>query len=159
MTRPTTQTTGESRRSPRRGARTPGRGRPGARADARHAIYVIGAVIGFVLALVSIAVVTRFLAPAQFGQLALLLIFAAFLTIFYNVGTLQGTFLWVFGSAGEEDVEDDSGESSQAGTKRKALGTGLIITVAIITVVGTRSSWRPRPGSPNRCSATPATPT
>jgi O-antigen/teichoic acid export membrane protein len=94
-------------------------------------IYVIGAVIGFVLALVSIAVVTRFLSVAEFGQLALLLTFAAFLTIFYNVGTLQGTFLWVFGSAGEEDVEDD-GESSQAGTKRRALGTGLIITLAIV---------------------------
>lgn len=99
-------------------------------------IYVIGAVIGFVLALISIAVVTRFLAVAEFGQLALLLTFAAFLTIFYNVGTLQGTFVWVFGSAGEEDVEDESGESSQAGTKRKALGTGLIITAAIV-VVGT----------------------
>jgi O-antigen/teichoic acid export membrane protein len=98
-------------------------------------IYVIGAVIGFVLALVSIAVVTRFLSVAEFGQLALLLTFAAFLTIFYNVGTLQGTFLWVFGSAGEEDVEDD-GESSMAGTKRKALGTGLIITLAIV-VAGT----------------------
>ena len=88
---------------------------------------MISAVIGFILALASIAVVTRFLGPPEFGQLALLLTFAAFLTVFYNVGTLQGTFLWVFGSAGEEDVED-TGESSQAGTKRRALGTGLIIT-------------------------------
>ena len=98
-------------------------------------IYVIGAVIGFLLALISIAVVTRFLSVTEFGQLALLLTFAAFLTIFYNVGTLQGTFVWVFGSAGEEDVED-AGESSQAGTKRKALGTGLIITLLIV-VAGT----------------------
>ena len=95
-------------------------------------IYVVGAVIGFVLALISIAVVTRFLSVAEFGQLALLLTFAAFLTIFYNVGTLQGTFVWVFGSAGEEDVADEDVESSQAGTKRKALGTGLIITLAIV---------------------------
>jgi O-antigen/teichoic acid export membrane protein len=94
-------------------------------------IYVIGAVVGFVLALISIAVVTRFLSVTEFGQLALLLTFAAFLTIFYNVGTLQGTFVWVFGSAGEEDVEGEV-ESSQAGTKRKALGTGLIITLAIV---------------------------
>jgi O-antigen/teichoic acid export membrane protein len=98
-------------------------------------IYVIGAVIGFLLALISIAVVTRFLSVAEFGELALLLTFAAFLTIFYNVGTLQGTFVWVFGSAGEEDVEGEV-ESSQAGTKRKALGTGLIITLAIV-VAGT----------------------
>jgi O-antigen/teichoic acid export membrane protein len=99
-------------------------------------IYVIGAVIGFVLALISIAVVTRFLSVPQFGQLALLLTFAAFLTIIYNVGTLQGTFVWVFGSAGEEDIADEDVESSQAGTKRRALGTGLIIT-ALITVGGT----------------------
>jgi O-antigen/teichoic acid export membrane protein len=108
-------------------------------------IYVIGAVIGFVLALISIAVVTRFLSVAQFGQLALLLTFAAFLTIIYNVGTLQGTFVWVFGSAGEEDVADEDVESSQAGTKRRALGTGLIITT-VITLGGTliivaASSW------------------
>jgi O-antigen/teichoic acid export membrane protein len=99
-------------------------------------IYVIGAVIGFVLALVSIAVVTRFLTVAQFGQLALLLTFAAFVTIIYNVGTLQGTFVWVFGSAGEEDIADEDVESSQAGTKRRALGTGLIIT-ALICLGGT----------------------
>jgi len=108
-------------------------------------VYVIGAFIGFFLALISIAVVTRFLSVAQFGQLALLLTFAAFLTIIYNVGTLQGTFIWVFGSAGEEDIADEDVESSQAGTKRRALGTGLIIT-ALITLCGTviiiaASSW------------------
>jgi O-antigen/teichoic acid export membrane protein len=107
----------------------------GARLTRDTALYVIGALIGFVLALLSIVVVTRFLDPAEFGQLALLLVFAAFLTVFYNVGTLQGTFIWVFGSAGEEDVED-TGEASQAGTKRRALGTGLLITV-MICVVGT----------------------
>jgi O-antigen/teichoic acid export membrane protein len=99
-------------------------------------IYVIGALIGFVLALISIAVVTRFLTVAQFGQLALLLTFAAFVTIIYNVGTLQGTFVWVFGSAGEEDIADENVESSQAGTKKRALGTGLIIT-ALICLGGT----------------------
>ncbi len=99
-------------------------------------IYVIGAVIGFLLALISIAVVTRFLSVPEFGKLALLLTFAAFLTIIYNTGTLQGTFVWVFGSAGEEDIADEDFESSQAGTKRRALGTGLIIT-AFICLVGT----------------------
>ncbi len=108
-------------------------------------IYVIGAFIGFFLALISIAVVTRFLSVAEFGRLALLLTFAAFLTIIYNVGTLQGTFVWVFGSAGEEDIADEDVESSQAGTKRRALGTGLIITL-LITIAGTliivvASSW------------------
>lgn len=108
----------------------------GAKLTRDTSIYVIGAVIGFVLALASIAVVTRYLTVPQFGQLALLLTFAAFLTVIYNTGSLQGTFVWVFGSAGEEDVEDDGGEHSQAGQKRRALGTGLIITT-LITVLGT----------------------
>ncbi len=97
-------------------------------------IYLIGAVISFLLALISIYVITHFLTPAEFGQLALLLVFAAFLTIMYNVGTLQGTFMWVFGSAGEEDVADEDGESSQAGTKRRALGTGILITAGICAI-------------------------
>jgi O-antigen/teichoic acid export membrane protein len=132
-----TQVTGGEGKEPKKRRKAPRAQEAwGAALTRDTSIYVVGAVIGFVLALISIAVVTRFLAVAEFGQLALLLTFAAFLTIFYNVGTLQGTFVWVFGSAGEEDVEDAGGESSQAGTKRKALGTGLIITAAIV-VVGT----------------------
>ncbi len=102
----------------------------GARLTHDTSLYVIAAVIGFVLALFSTAVLTHFLSVAQFGQLALLLVFASFLTIFYNTGSLQGTFIWVFGSAGEEDIEDE-GESSLAGTKKRALGTGMLITMAI----------------------------
>lgn len=98
-------------------------------------IYVIGAVITFLLALVSIIVITRFLSPAEFGELSLVLVFAAFLTVFYNVGLLQGTFMHVFGSAGEEEIEDDT-EEAAAGTKRRALGTGLITTAAL-TAIGT----------------------
>jgi O-antigen/teichoic acid export membrane protein len=97
--------------------------------------YLMGAVITFVLALISIIVVTRFLSPTEFGELALLLTFAAFLTVIYNVGTLQGTFSYVFGSAGEEEVEDEA-DSAAAGTKRRALGTGLIGT-SLLAAAGT----------------------
>ena len=76
--------------------------------------YLIGALISFGLALISIIVVTRFLSPSEFGELALLIVFAAFLTVFYNVGILQGTFSWVFGSAGEEEVEEDEPSGSAA---------------------------------------------
>jgi O-antigen/teichoic acid export membrane protein len=107
----------------------------GARLGRDTGVYVIGAVISFLLALISIIVITRFLSPAEFGELALLLVFAAFLTVFYNVGVLQGTFMWVFGSAGEEEIEDDA-QASAAGTKRRALGTGLIATIAL-TAMGT----------------------
>ena len=94
--------------------------------------YLMGAVITFFLALISIIVVTRFLTPAEFGDLALLLTFAAFLTVIYNVGILQGTFTYVFGSAGEEEVDDEA-EAAAAGTKRRALGTGLMTTCLLAT--------------------------
>jgi O-antigen/teichoic acid export membrane protein len=131
------QVNGSGEKEPRKRRKDPRAGEAwGAALTRDTSIYVIGAVVGFFLALISVAVVTRFLTVSQFGQLALLLTFAAFLTIIYNVGTLQGTFVWVFGSAGEEDIADEDVESSQAGTKRRALGTGLIIT-AVITVIGT----------------------
>jgi O-antigen/teichoic acid export membrane protein len=98
--------------------------------------YLMGAVITFVLALASIIVTTRFMSPAQFGDLALLLTFAAFLTVIYNVGILQGTFSYVFGSAGEEELDDEPVDAAAAGTKRRALGTGLITTF-LLTTVGT----------------------
>jgi O-antigen/teichoic acid export membrane protein len=98
--------------------------------------YLMGAVITFVLALASIIVTTRFMTPAQFGELALLLTFAAFLTVIYNVGILQGTFSYVFGSAGEEELDDEPVDAAATGTKRRALGTGLITTF-LLTTVGT----------------------
>ena len=94
--------------------------------------YLVSAVVTFFLALISIIVVTRFLTPAEFGELALLLTFAAFLTVIYNVGTLQGTFSYVFGSAGEEEVDDEA-DAAALGTKRRALGTGLIGTSLLAT--------------------------
>ena len=110
----------------------------GVRLSRDTGIYIIGAVISFVLALASVVVLTQFLSPAEFGELALLLVFAAFLTVFYNVGTLQGTFRWVFGSTGEEEeVEDnEAAKASAAGTKRRALGTGMI-TTCVLALAGT----------------------
>lgn len=107
----------------------------GARLTHDTALYTIGSVIGLVLALINVIVLTRFLSPDEFGQLALLLLFASFLTIAYNLAILQGTFTWVFGSAGEDDVEDEeTGKGAQ--DKRRALGTGLVVTV-LITALGT----------------------
>ncbi len=98
--------------------------------------YLVGTVITFVLALASIIVTTRFMSPAEFGELALLLTFAAFLTVIYNVGILQGTFSYVFGSAGEEELDDQQAEAAAAGTKRRALGTGMITTF-LLSMAGT----------------------
>ena len=108
----------------------------GARLSRDTSIYVIGSVILFVLAFISVIVTTHFLTPPEFGELALLMVFAAFLTIVYNTGIVQGTLVWVFGAAGEEEVDDAQGETAAAGTKRRALGTGLATTLGI-TLIGT----------------------
>jgi O-antigen/teichoic acid export membrane protein len=102
----------------------------GVRVTRDAGVYISGAVITLFLALVNVAVITRFLDPAEFGELAILLTFAAFLTVIYNLGTLQGTFMWVFGSSGEEEMEDDALES-ESGSKRRALSTGLVLTLMI----------------------------
>ena len=107
----------------------------GARLTRDTAVYAAGAMAGFVLALVNVAAITRFMSPEEFGQLALLLVFASFLTVGYNMGVLQGTFTWVFGAAGEEDFEDE-GDKPEARDKRAALGTGLVLTL-LLTVAGT----------------------
>jgi O-antigen/teichoic acid export membrane protein len=101
----------------------------GARLTRDTGLYTSGAFAGFVLAVINVAVVTHYLSPSEFGQLALLLFFAALTTIVYNLGTLQGTFMWVFGATGDEDVDDD--DDAGARDKRKGLGTGFLITLAI----------------------------
>jgi len=101
----------------------------GARLTRDTGLYTTGAFAGFLLAVVNVAVVTHYLSPSEFGQLALLLFFAALTTIVYNLGTLQGTFMWVFGATGDEDVDDD--DSAGARDKRKGLGTGLVVTLLI----------------------------
>lgn len=101
----------------------------GARLTRDTGLYTTGAILGFALAVANVAVVTHYLSPSEFGQLALLLFFAALTTIAYNLGTLQGTFMWVFGATGDEDVDDD--DSAGARDKRKGLGTGLLVTLLI----------------------------
>jgi O-antigen/teichoic acid export membrane protein len=97
----------------------------------RHtAIYTAGFGTTLALSLVSVAVTTRYLSPAEFGKLGVLLIFAALLTVLYNLGSLQGAFQLVYGSSGEEDVPD-ADTAAVAIDKRRALGTALALTLLI----------------------------
>jgi O-antigen/teichoic acid export membrane protein len=102
----------------------------------RHAlVYGSGAALPIVLGLVNIAALTRFIEPSAFGQLAVLLVFAASLTILYTLGILQGCFRTVFGGDGEE--ETDLGDRSVVTSdKRGALGTGIAL-IALIAASGT----------------------
>lgn len=97
----------------------------------RHtSVYAGGFAATLALSLVSVAVLTRYLTPGEFGRLGVLLVFAALLTILYNLGSLQGAFHRVYGSSGEEEATDPEGDGV-AGDKRRALGTALAFTVLI----------------------------
>jgi O-antigen/teichoic acid export membrane protein len=105
----------------------------------RHAgIYAGGQALYLVLALANVAVLTRLLSPSVFGELAIFLVFASLLTVLYNLGTLQGTFIWVYGA--EDEAGDDEGEGDpevmEASERRRAVTTGLLLT-AMVSVAGT----------------------
>lgn len=110
----------------------------------RHAgIYGGGQGISLLLNLVTLAVLTRFLEPAQFGEYALYSVFAALLAIIYTLGWVRGTLIWVFGGrGGDEDDDDDEApedgpvdEAVTAADKRAALGTGIVF-IALVAVAG-----------------------
>src|SRR5580692_6901593 len=92
-------------------------------------IYVIGMLAVGPFSLVSVAVLTRLMAPTQYGELAVLMFLAGYLTTVYNTGSLHGTFMWVYG-ASEGEVDSDATITS---TPRRALGTGVALTLLIVT--------------------------
>lgn len=112
--------------------------RLGLQLTSHTALYATSAGIAFAVGLVNLAVLTRFLTIDEFGQLAVLLVFAAFLTIAYNLVLLQGTFGLVY-RAGEEEIAIDAAaleaETSSV-DKRRALTTGLVLTF-LVSAVGT----------------------
>lgn len=79
------------------------------------------------LGLASVAVLTRFLPPSAFGQLAILIFFSELLAILCDLGILQGTMRSVL-SPGPE-----SGDERQR--RRQTMTTGLIVTLAIAAVL------------------------
>lgn len=108
----------------------------GGRISRHTAIYASGNITTFVMGIANLAVLTRVLEIEEFGQLALLLMLAVLLTILYNLGSLQGAFLRVFGSSGDEDVDDAAEDEAPGGDKRQALGSAIVLT-ALVGTLGT----------------------
>jgi O-antigen/teichoic acid export membrane protein len=83
--------------------------------------------------MVNVAVLTRILPIEEFGRLSVYLLVATLLTTVYNLGTLQGVLISVFGVAdGDEEIalDDSEGRPSVADPER-ALTTGVLLTIAI----------------------------
>lgn len=108
----------------------------------RHAaIYGMTSVATFAFGMVSVAVITRFLAPAAFGDLSLLLLVLTLTMVVCNTGTLQGTNYVAFGAGGggDEDgaIDDDTLAERTSRDPRRALASGFVLTIAIgVVVVG-----------------------
>jgi hypothetical protein len=106
------------------------------------AVYTVAMGVTFPFALLSVAVFTRYLAPFEYGDLAVLLVYSSLLTILYNVGTLQGVMALVYGSTdlgdgdgGDAGIEGRPGRAeAPQGAKREALATGLAVTVLVVLI-------------------------
>jgi O-antigen/teichoic acid export membrane protein len=107
----------------------------GGRIGRHAAIYGSGSLLTLAFGFVNVAVLTRFLDTGEYGELAVCLVYAALLTVLYNAGSLQGSFSWVFGSTGEEELEAGRAPTG-ARDKRRALGSALTLT-AVIAALGT----------------------
>jgi O-antigen/teichoic acid export membrane protein len=118
-------------------ARAPARHSPltlmGGRVTRDTAIYVLGTLIVGPFSIVSVVVLTRLLTPADYGELAVLFVAAGALTTLYNIGSLHGTFMWVYG-ASEGEGDDVDSDSSITSTPRRAMGTGVAMTLLIVSI-------------------------
>lgn len=107
----------------------------GGRLGQHSAIYVATAAVTVIASLLSVAVITRFLAPKLYGDLAVLLFFGAMVTTVVNLGSLQGTFAWAFGGGGVDDeVEVAPTDARAAPDRRRAYMTGIALTAAAGTL-------------------------
>jgi O-antigen/teichoic acid export membrane protein len=100
----------------------------------RHgSVYLTASVVVGLAGVAQVAVLTRLLTPTQFGQLAILTVFSASMTLLLNLGSLQGSFRAVFGTAGEDAVDGED-EPQHLGDPRRALGNALALTTALAFV-------------------------
>ena len=96
-------------------------------------IYTIGSFAVGPFSLLSVIVLTRLMDPSEYGELAVVMFLAGYLTTLYNTGSLHGTFMWVYG-ASEGEGDDVGSDTTITSGPRRALGTGVALTLMIVTV-------------------------
>lgn len=97
------------------------------------ALYGSVTIVTFIAGIGNLAVLTHLLPIAEFGRLAIYLFFAILLTTVFNLCSLPGTLITVFGNAGEDGMDEEEEESGL--DKRVMLGSGLVLTI-VISLVG-----------------------
>ena len=99
--------------------------------------YSIGSGIGVLVGLASLAIVTRFLPPSEYGLYALYVTLASTLGMVIGLITFKGSIRAVFGGDDDEDEDEEDGEQGIAeGQARRTLGTALLLT-ALLGLLGT----------------------
>ena len=113
--------------------------RYGGRVSRDTAIYMSGMMAVFPFSVVQAIVLTRLLPPAEYGELAVLLVFGSLVTVVASLGTLSGTFRYVYRAADAGEGGDDGGDAAEVviddapvatallSEKRRALGTGMFL--------------------------------
>ena len=113
------------------------------------AIFAFGLASVVPFGVLSIAITTRYLDPAEYGQLALLFAIGSMVTMFCGVGLLQGTMIAVYGigddgeDGGADALEADGGDEIGVGTtavadgeeKKRLLGSGVLAVFAATTAL------------------------
>jgi O-antigen/teichoic acid export membrane protein len=109
---------------------------------ARHlSIYVLGSLLVLIVSFVQVAVLTRLMDKSEYGQLSLVIFFAALTLLIFNLGLMQGTMRVVFGAVGDDDADMDEDQADVDPEEvRPAMGTGLVMTAAVATL-GTLLVW------------------
>jgi len=113
-------------------------------------IFALGLAAVVPFGVLSIAVTTRYLAPDEYGHLAILFAVASFVTMFCGIGFLQGTMISVYGIADDGDGDGDGDVDgfdttiremtlAEAATgpeeKKRLLGSGLLVVVATTSLL------------------------
>lgn len=112
------------------------------------AIFAFGLASVVPFGVLSIAVTTRYLEPAEYGQLAMLFAVASMVTMFCGVGLLQGTMIAVYGigddgeDGGADGLEADGGDeigvehaAAVGEEKKRLLGSGVLAVFAATTAL------------------------
>jgi len=109
-------------------------------------VYAVSMAMVFPFSLVQVAVLTRYLDPAEYGDLSLLLIAAGALTLLMSMGILQGTLLRTYGYGGDDDddidivtvVDEDGPPRDVAQTlreKQTTLTTGVVLLFVLSVLI------------------------